>query len=100
MGRKELPYAPDRRMGVEMTLLRALAFHPRKPLPEPEVQPAQTAAPAPRQPVAPAAPPQQPSQSLPPTTSQVLAAPQPPAAQPGATTPKRVNRQPLPARGR
>ncbi|HED2971046.1 TPA: DNA polymerase III subunit gamma/tau [Klebsiella variicola subsp. variicola] len=74
MGRKELPYAPDRRMGVEMTLLRALAFHPRKPLPEPEVQPAQTAAPAPRQPVAPAAPPQQPSQSLPPTTSQVLAA--------------------------
>ncbi|MGF1408729.1 DNA polymerase III subunit gamma/tau, partial [Klebsiella pneumoniae] len=31
IGRKELPYAPDRRMGVEMTLLRALAFHPRKP---------------------------------------------------------------------
>jgi DNA polymerase-3 subunit gamma/tau len=29
IGRKELPYAPDRRMGVEMTLLRALAFHPR-----------------------------------------------------------------------
>lgn len=29
VGRKELPYAPDRRMGVEMTLLRALAFHPR-----------------------------------------------------------------------
>ncbi|SLM63958.1 MULTISPECIES: DNA polymerase III subunit gamma/tau [Dickeya] len=28
VGRKELPYAPDRRMGVEMTLLRALAFHP------------------------------------------------------------------------
>lgn len=23
IGRKELPYAPDRRMGVEMTLLRA-----------------------------------------------------------------------------
>ncbi|MEG0101350.1 MAG: DNA polymerase III subunit gamma/tau, partial [Citrobacter sp.] len=37
IGRKELPYAPDRRMGVEMTLLRALAFHPRVPLPEPEV---------------------------------------------------------------
>lgn len=37
IGRKELPYAPDRRMGVEMTLLRALAFHPRMPLPEPEV---------------------------------------------------------------
>ncbi|UVK77165.1 MAG: Holliday junction ATP-dependent DNA helicase RuvB [Sodalis sp. Fle] len=28
VGRKELPYAPNRRMGVEMTLLRALAFHP------------------------------------------------------------------------
>ncbi|MEH8312619.1 DNA polymerase III subunit gamma/tau [Klebsiella pneumoniae] len=45
IGRKELPYAPDRRMGVEMTLLRAPAFHPRKPLPEPEAQPAQAAAP-------------------------------------------------------
>ncbi|KAA9000037.1 DNA polymerase III subunit gamma/tau [Affinibrenneria salicis] len=31
VGRKELPYAPDRRMGVEMTLLRALAFNPRQP---------------------------------------------------------------------
>ncbi|WP_407246052.1 DNA polymerase III subunit gamma/tau [Klebsiella pneumoniae] len=69
IGRKELPYAPDRRMGVEMTLLRAPAFHPRKPLPEPEAQPAQAAAPAPRQPVAPAAPPPQSPQSLPPTTS-------------------------------
>ncbi|NDL65037.1 DNA polymerase III subunit gamma/tau [Acerihabitans arboris] len=29
VGRKELPFAPDRRLGVEMTLLRALAFHPR-----------------------------------------------------------------------
>ncbi|WP_039056174.1 DNA polymerase III subunit gamma/tau [Enterobacter sp. Bisph1] len=37
IGRKELPFAPDRRMGVEMTLLRALAFHPRMPLPAPEV---------------------------------------------------------------
>jgi len=37
IGRKELPWAPSRRMGVEMTLLRALAFHPQKPLPEPEV---------------------------------------------------------------
>lgn len=36
IGRKELPWAPDRRMGVEMTLLRALAFHPQKPLPDPE----------------------------------------------------------------
>ncbi len=36
IGRKELPFAPDPRMGVEMTLLRALAFHPRMPLPAPE----------------------------------------------------------------
>ncbi|WP_339355920.1 DNA polymerase III subunit gamma/tau, partial [Klebsiella pneumoniae] len=89
IGRKELPYAPDRRMGVEMTLLRALAFHPRKPLPEPEVQPAQAAAPAPRQPVAPAAPPPQSPQSLPPTTSQVLAARSHLQRSQGATTPKK-----------
>jgi DNA polymerase-3 subunit gamma/tau len=36
IGRKELPYAPDRRMGMEMTLLRALAFHPRQPLTVPD----------------------------------------------------------------
>ncbi|WP_253306483.1 DNA polymerase III subunit gamma/tau [unidentified bacterial endosymbiont] len=30
MGRQELPLAPDPRMGVEMTLLRALAFHPKQ----------------------------------------------------------------------
>lgn len=89
IGRKELPYAPDRRMGVEMTLLRALAFHPRKPLPEPEVQPAQAAAPAPRQPVARAAPPPQSPQSLPPTTSQVLAARSHLQRSQGATTPKK-----------
>lgn len=82
IGRKELPYAPDRRMGVEMTLLRALAFHPRQPLPEPDVQP-QSFAPvaptavmhptqvAPQQ--APAAPAYQ-SEMLPDSTSQVLAA--------------------------
>ncbi|PIJ40732.1 DNA polymerase III subunit gamma/tau [Tatumella sp. OPLPL6] len=29
-GRKELPLAPEPRMGIEMTLLRALAFHPLK----------------------------------------------------------------------
>lgn len=71
IGRKELPYAPDRRMGVEMTLLRALAFHPRKPLPEPEVQPAQS------------------PQSWPPTTSQVLAARSHLQRSQGATTPKK-----------
>lgn len=31
-GRKELALAPDRRSGVEMTFLRALAFHPKKQL--------------------------------------------------------------------
>ncbi|WP_434998319.1 DNA polymerase III subunit gamma/tau [Pectobacterium brasiliense] len=35
IGRKELPFAPDRRMGVEMTLLRALAFHPSQVIAEP-----------------------------------------------------------------
>ncbi|MEM8182856.1 DNA polymerase III subunit gamma/tau [Morganella morganii subsp. sibonii] len=34
VGRKELPYAPDRRMGAEMALLRALAFHPRNVIDE------------------------------------------------------------------
>ncbi|EDI0866636.1 DNA polymerase III subunit gamma/tau [Salmonella enterica] len=81
IGRKELPWAPDRRMGVEMTLLRALAFHPRMPLPEPETprqsfeavaptavmtppQVQQQSAPAPQTSPAP----------LPASTSQVLAA--------------------------
>lgn len=80
IGRKELPYAPDRRMGVEMTLLRALAFHPRVPLPEPEV-PRQSFAPA--APTAIMAPTQAPEQQPAPAhqdvplseaTSQVLAA--------------------------
>ncbi|EIY9614340.1 DNA polymerase III subunit gamma/tau [Salmonella enterica subsp. enterica] len=81
IGRKELPWAPDRRMGVEMTLLRALAFHPRMPLPEPET-PRQSFAPVPptavmtppqvQQPSAPA--PQTSPAPLPASTSQVLAA--------------------------
>ncbi|HBK1054123.1 DNA polymerase III subunit gamma/tau [Salmonella enterica] len=81
IGRKELPWAPDRRMGVEMTLLRALAFHQRMPLPEPET-PRQSFAPvAPtavmtppqvQQPSAPA--PQTSPAPLPASTSQVLAA--------------------------
>lgn len=44
-GRKELTYAPDRRMGVEMTLLRALAFHPKEVIAEPVAAP-QTALPS------------------------------------------------------
>lgn len=85
IGRKELPYAPDRRMGVEMTLLRALAFHPRAPLPAPEV-PQQSFAPvaptavmSPQQ--VPPAPQAQPTAApvqndvpLPESTSSVLAA--------------------------
>ncbi|URQ61804.1 DNA polymerase III subunit gamma/tau [Pantoea alhagi] len=42
MGRKELPLAPDRRMGVEMTLLRALAFHPQVEIAEPVTRPVMT----------------------------------------------------------
>ncbi|WP_367680311.1 DNA polymerase III subunit gamma/tau [Candidatus Fukatsuia anoeciicola] len=38
IGRKELSYAPDKRMGVEMTLLRALAFHPQIPISESQIQ--------------------------------------------------------------
>ena len=39
VGRKELPFAPERRMGVEMTLLRALAFHPKSIIEEIEIPP-------------------------------------------------------------
>lgn len=39
VGRKELPYAPERRMGVEMALLRALAFHPKNVIAEIEAPP-------------------------------------------------------------
>ncbi|EIM6846896.1 DNA polymerase III subunit gamma/tau [Salmonella enterica] len=81
IGRKELPWAPDRRMGVEMTLLRALAFHPRMPLPEsetprqsfaPVVPTAVMTPPQVQQPSAPA--PQTSPAPLPASTSQVLAA--------------------------
>ncbi|WP_409306453.1 DNA polymerase III subunit gamma/tau [Pectobacterium sp. B1J-3] len=44
VGRKELPYAPDRRMGVEMALLRALAFHPRQIIEAPVLPVAMTPA--------------------------------------------------------
>lgn len=86
IGRKELPYAPDRRMGVEMTLLRALAFHPRKPLPEPEVQPVQAIAAAPAQAAAVQPPP---PQNLPQNTSQVLAARSQLQRNQGAPSPKK-----------
>ncbi|EPQ0920856.1 DNA polymerase III subunit gamma/tau [Klebsiella oxytoca] len=90
IGRKELPYAPDRRMGVEMTLLRALAFHPRMPLPEPEAPPAQAIEAAPAQQSAPAsAPPPPPPQNLPQTTSQMLAARSQLQRSQGAPSPKK-----------
>ena len=90
IGRKELPYAPDRRMGVEMTLLRALAFHPRQPLPEPEVKPVQVPTSAPVQQAAPpVSSPSAPPQNLPQSTSQVLAARSRLQRTPGATTPKK-----------
>lgn len=88
IGRKELPYAPDRRMGVEMTLLRALAFHPRMPLPEPEAPPAQSIPVAPVQQAAPVSA-QQPPQNLPQTTSQVLAARSQLQRSQGAPSPKK-----------
>lgn len=96
IGRKELPFAPDRRMGVEMTLLRALAFHPRMPLPEPEV-PRQSYAPvAPTAVMTPpppmpqhAAPPPGPDVPLPDATSSVLAARSQLQRAQGATKPKK-----------
>ena len=99
-GRKELPLAPDRRMGVEMTLLRALAFHPKQVIAEPVARPAmmpqaQPATP-PSAPVAPVAstPPHtgqaaEPPGNLPDTTSQLLQARTQLMRQQGATKPKK-----------
>ncbi|EKP4475399.1 DNA polymerase III subunit gamma/tau [Cronobacter dublinensis] len=89
IGRKELPWAPERRMGVEMTMLRALAFHPRAPLPEPErdvqpvaVLPVVNATPAPQ----PQVQPPQSVQNL--AVAQYQAPPQPESpSQPAAPTP-------------
>ena len=41
-GRRELPLAPDGRSALEMTLLRMLAFSPRKPGSSAQLQPAST----------------------------------------------------------
>ncbi|PIF23025.1 MULTISPECIES: DNA polymerase III subunit gamma/tau [Pantoea] len=54
MGRKDLPLAPDRRLGVEMTLLRALAFHPQATIAEPVARPVLTPQSAPQVAAAPA----------------------------------------------
>lgn len=102
IGRKELPYAPDRRMGVEMTLLRALAFHPRMPLPEPE-RPQQSFAPV--APTAVMTPTQVPSQQsapvrrempLPDATSRCWRRATSFSVLREQPKQKRVNRQPLP----
>lgn len=83
VGRKELAFAPDRRMGVEMTLLRALAFHPKAVIPEPvapvQVAPAQIA-----QPQAPSAQPPQ-FQDAPPPLGQAAPQNNQPANLPDAT---------------
>ncbi|MFZ1873777.1 MAG: DNA polymerase III subunit gamma/tau [Chania sp.] len=105
VGRKELAYAPDRRMGVEMTLLRALAFHPKAVIPEPVAMVQQVPMVQPQSQIAPAPPPQfqdappplgqaaapqnnQPT-SLPDATAQLLKARTQLLRQQGASTPKK-----------
>ncbi|MDC6120307.1 DNA polymerase III subunit gamma/tau [Serratia rubidaea] len=100
IGRKELAYAPDRRMGVEMTLLRALAFHPKALIPEPvasapaavqapqvQQQPPMQDAPPPLGSSAP--PPRAAATSLPDATAQLLKARTQLQRQQGASTAKK-----------
>ncbi|MEI2603693.1 DNA polymerase III subunit gamma/tau [Erwinia aphidicola] len=100
MGRKELPLAPDRRMGVEMTLLRALAFHPKAVIAEPAARPTMSPqATAAVMPASDAAPPSSPPaahtvespppQGLPDTTSQLLQARTQLLRHQGASKPKK-----------
>ncbi len=102
VGRKELPLAPDRRMGVEMTLLRALAFHPQAQITPVETRPADAAqatpveaAPPVPQPVAASAPP---PPGLSDTTSQLLQARTQLLRQQGETKPKKSEPAAQPAR--
>jgi len=83
VGRKELAFAPDCRMGVEMTLLRALAFHPKAVIPEP-VAPVQIAPAQMAQPRAPSAQPPQ-FQDAPPPLGQAAPQNNQPANLPDAT---------------
>ncbi len=80
MGRKDLPLAPDRRMGVEMALLRALAFHPHTAIAEPVARPSMTPAAEPSMSAAPQHAPAAQPQMAPP-------APPTPAAAPPAAAP-------------
>jgi len=91
MGRKDLPIAPDRRMGVEMTLLRALAFHPKAAVAEPIARPALT------EQMSPVAPSQRSAAG---STSAATAARQPATPSPAAATPPQTAQpqpQPQPA---
>jgi DNA polymerase-3 subunit gamma/tau len=104
VGRKELAYAPDRRMGVEMTLLRALAFHPKAVIPEPVAMVQQAPMGQPQSHMAAAAPQSQDSPpplgqaaapqnhqptNLPDATAQLLKARTQLLRQQGASTPKK-----------
>lgn len=120
VGRKELAYAPDRRMGVEMTLLRALAFHPKAVIAEPQIMPAttpmaamdnstpalqrdqhrQTVQAEPQQDAPPLGAAAPVSAQLPDSTAQLLQARTQLLRQSGTTTAKRVNRQRREKRGR
>ncbi|MFU2318594.1 DNA polymerase III subunit gamma/tau [Rahnella sp. PCH160] len=106
IGRKELAYAPDKRMGVEMTLLRALAFHPKviiaEPAPQPVAAPAYVTPQAPAQSAAPRHAPQSPQNySAPPPQGHAEPAPMPDTTaqllqartqllRQGSTTPKKA----------
>ncbi|MFB4412573.1 DNA polymerase III subunit gamma/tau [Pantoea sp. ANP04] len=93
MGRKDLPIAPDRRMGVEMTLLRALAFHPKAAVAEPIARPALTQQMAPVAPAQTAPAPSGPSPSARHTAAQPATASPAQTASPVAQQPQ----QPMPA---
>lgn len=98
VGRKELPLAPDRRMGVEMTLLRALAFHPKAVIADPVARPTmalQTPAEPAAESVPHAVPPlpvqdASPSQGLSDATSQLLQARTQLLRHQGANKPKKT----------
>ena len=86
MGRKDLPLAPDRRLGVEMTLLRALAFHPQATLAEPVARPSLAPQAAPQAPAA--APAEQPAAATQPQMAPPAApAPAEPQAPPAGNLP-------------
>ncbi|CNI24342.1 DNA polymerase III subunit gamma/tau [Yersinia vastinensis] len=108
VGRKELAFAPDRRMGVEMTFLRALAFHPKAIIAESQMVPVSVPAainhsvpaqqytqvsahtqPAPQQEAPPLGATMQVNTQLPDSTAQLLQARTQLLRQSGTTTPKK-----------